>query len=665
MNTGGLRLGAPGVYYADRPREPQLQRIRLDVAGFAGVAPRGPVDEPVAVESWSDFRWRYGGTEGPGLLPHAVRTFFAQGGVRAFVCRLSPLPRASAPEAALAHARHLLPLATTTATRALLRTEVEVLARDEGSWGGRLVVEVEFVAADRFTSTADGAELTLPTGAALPVGATLRLRGDGLPAEGVFRGVEALELRTDEPGSRRQIAVLDEPVTTRPGPSVRDIDVVTASVRVTDTDPLFARQEAFDRLGLRATHPAFVRDILAKTSRLVAPGPQWPEVLLPPDLLLTTAVSRPDPDRPGVDRLADIGRNSLFTDLPAELLPTDLVDAEGLTIAGADALALVPEVALLSIPDLFWSHVEEAPTSVQPPPPVTSMFGPCRPVPPALTLTPVPVHGARLDARTQLAEVLERQLRLVALADHLRRFVALLDVPEHLSVAGIARWRASFDSTYAAAYHPWLGVAPDRSTGDSAGSGDGAAVLLGPSAFAAGIVADRERRLGLPWGPANTLAAGAVLSAVAIDDAEHDALHALDIDVLRAERDGFRLSSAHTLSRDQQYRQLSVRRLMTMLRLVIERQCQYLAFEPHTLALRRQVARTVTALLRDLFRAGAFSGATEADAFFVRCDETVNPQSSVDLGRLVAEVGVAPASPLEYLVLRVRQDTEGQLRVEG
>jgi phage tail sheath protein FI len=104
---------------------------------------------------------------------------------------------------------------------------------------------------------------------------------------------------------------------------------------------------------------------------------------------------------------------------------------------------------------------------------------------------------------------------------------------------------------------------------------------------------------------------------------------------------------------------------MTMLRLVIDRQCQYLAFEPHTAALRRQVARTVTALLRDLFRAGAFTGATEADAFFVRCDETVNPRSSVDVGRLVAEVGVAPASPLEYLVVRVSQDTEGQLRVEG
>jgi hypothetical protein len=32
MSLGGLRLGAPGVYHAQRPREPQLQRIRLDVA---------------------------------------------------------------------------------------------------------------------------------------------------------------------------------------------------------------------------------------------------------------------------------------------------------------------------------------------------------------------------------------------------------------------------------------------------------------------------------------------------------------------------------------------------------------------------------------------------------------------------------------------------------
>jgi phage tail sheath protein FI len=142
-------------------------------------------------------------------------------------------------------------------------------------------------------------------------------------------------------------------------------------------------------------------------------------------------------------------------------------------------------------------------------------------------------------------------------------------------------------------------------------------------------------------------------------------LHGLAVDVFRAERDGFRLTAARTLSSDVDYRQLTVRRLMTMLRLMLFQQSQWLVFEPHTPQLRDQLRDALVALLRELYRGGAFVGESEDEAFFVRCDETVNPGWSADLGRLVAEVGVAPASPLEYLVLRLSQDTDGSLVVAG
>ena len=56
-------------------------------------------------------------------------------------------------------------------------------------------------------------------------------------------------------------------------------------------------------------------------------------------------------------------------------------------------------------------------------------------------------------------------------------------------------------------------------------------------------------------------------------------------------------------------------------------------------------------------------GSTEEESFFVRCDDELNPPAVQALGRLIAEVGVAPASPLEYLVLRIHQDTDGGLTV--
>ena len=67
--------------------------------------------------------------------------------------------------------------------------------------------------------------------------------------------------------------------------------------------------------------------------------------------------------------------------------------------------------------------------------------------------------------------------------------------------------------------------------------------------------------------------------------------------------------------------------------------------------------------MRGLQRTGAFAGATDAESFFVRCDDALNPRSSQELGRLIAEVGVAPASPLEYLVLRITRDSSGRVEV--
>ncbi len=88
-----------------------------------------------------------------------------------------------------------------------------------------------------------------------------------------------------------------------------------------------------------------------------------------------------------------------------------------------------------------------------------------------------------------------------------------------------------------------------------------------------------------------------------------------------------------------------------------------MAFEPHTPQLRDELRGAVVQFLRGLYRAGAFAGDSEDEAFFVRCDERLNPAWSQGLGRLVAEIGVAPAQPLEYLVLRIAQDADGTVEV--
>jgi hypothetical protein len=147
-----------------------------------------------------------------------------------------------------------------------------------------------------------------------------------------------------------------------------------------------------------------------------------------------------------------------------------------------------------------------------------------------------------------------------------------------------------------------------------------------------------------------------------VSPARHDELHPRGINVYLRERDGVRLTAARTLSPDARYRQLSVRRLMTMLRRVLLRQMQWAAFEPNSARLRDDVRHALGAYLRRLFAADAFAGARPEDAFFVRCDDEINPPASVDAGRLVAYVGVAPAEPLEFLVVRLARDGDGTLR---
>ena len=69
-------------------------------------------------------------------------------------------------------------------------------------------------------------------------------------------------------------------------------------------------------------------------------------------------------------------------------------------------------------------------------------------------------------------------------------------------------------------------------------------------------------------------------------------------------------------------------------------------------ASRPQTAARLHAIA-DLMDEAIARGASADEAFFVRCDETNNPQRTRDLGQLIADVGVAPSVPLEFIVLRV------------
>ena len=188
LNVSRVPFSAPGVY-----REPQsplraLTGMRMDVCGFAGVAPRGPARVPlvdehwpdtrpcteaarpklrsvaVAVESFDEYRRRYGGFEGPGLLPYAVASFFEQGGRRAWISRI--VHRYGGPADDLGVASGVLAGVSPTAG---------LRARNEGVWGNSLRASLTLRAIPANYLRAEKRRLTLESSAEIFSVCLLRL----------------------------------------------------------------------------------------------------------------------------------------------------------------------------------------------------------------------------------------------------------------------------------------------------------------------------------------------------------------------------------------------------------------------------------------------------------------------------------------------------------
>ena len=56
-----------------------------------------------------------------------------------------------------------------------------------------------------------------------------------------------------------------------------------------------------------------------------------------------------------------------------------------------------------------------------------------------------------------------------------------------------------------------------------------------------------------------------------------------------------------------------------------------------------------------MWRDGGLFGLTPQEAFFVRCDEELNPESVREVGQVITEIGVALLKPAEFVIIRISQ----------
>lgn len=83
------QVSYPGVYIEEVPSGVRtITGVATSITAFLGRAPRGPVDDPIPVNSFADFERVFGGVSAEFMMTYAVRDFFLNGGSRALIVRL-------------------------------------------------------------------------------------------------------------------------------------------------------------------------------------------------------------------------------------------------------------------------------------------------------------------------------------------------------------------------------------------------------------------------------------------------------------------------------------------------------------------------------------------------------------------------------------------------
>lgn len=233
------------------------------------------------------------------------------------------------------------------------------------------------------------------------------------------------------------------------------------------------------------------------------------------------------------------------------------------------------------------------------------------------------------------------------------RMVVLDPPPDRVKPQEVAEWlQRSFNrrSMFAALYYPWIKVPNPRNGGRP--------ILVPPCGHIMGVWGRTDETRGVYKAPANEVPRGVIGVAYETNFREQELLNPIGINCIRNfPNRGTRIWGARTLVEPDktEWRYISVRRLISYIEKSIELGTQWAVFEPNDEDLWARVRRTVSNFLERLWREGALFGATPQQAFYVKCDEELNPPETMILGRLYIEVGVCPVRPAEFIVFRISQ----------
>ncbi len=688
----------PGMYMetVDASRA-QIVSLRTDIAAFIGIAERGVLHRPTRVESWEQFQSEFGNFITGSYLAYAVKAFFEQGGRTAYVLRVAAQPQtvtdASVPQPVTGAVSFVMDVAGfNPGAYVLVRQSphrkivhalqtVDALTR-KLEWASPLEPAFNFAQPIEFQTGALAARVELPDANGVPTlrvlasshgswgnaltvrvahthPANTRTRGAPQPADKKSSLVESI---TGFPvGSLVKVFQEHTPTPWVSYHIVKNLDAVRGALEwltplpvVFDlTKPIYFEtiefaitaywngqpRELFTGLSLVEEHPLYApRTIQADASNLIRLE----------DLNSPSSVLQRLP-QPGIYNL-EWGQDGLTPLTIRDFTGDSTVETKW----GLRTLEDVDAVAIVAIPDVLIQPAPPVQFAPLPPP----ALDPCALDEPPLPIAPPPAPVVVEQPPTfSPDEVYRAQAALVAHCEDQRDRIAVLDPPFDADPGEIMAWRQRFDSKYAALYYPWLLV------NDPLRLGHQIVRAIPPSGHVVGAYAVTDREVGVHKAPANRELRWAQDVVAFVSPELQGALNPIGVNCIRSFAGrGLRIFGARTLSSDASWRFVNVRRLIMLIEEAVQDSIQWAVFEPNDFYLREMITLAISSYLRVLWQRGALVGASEDEAFVVKCDAQNNPSFIVNAGQLLAEVGVAPTIPAEFVVFRLGR-TDNTLEV--
>lgn len=218
---------------------------------------------------------------------------------------------------------------------------------------------------------------------------------------------------------------------------------------------------------------------------------------------------------------------------------------------------------------------------------------------------------------------------------------------------------ANTGDSRSASYGPWIIVPNPNSVGSS--------ISIPPGGAVAGMMARIDTTVGVFRAPAGIIAGlnNAIGVQAKFTDSELGDLNSQNINIVRSVVGaGICVMGGRTRKTYGADRYISARRTLIYISEVLKRSTQFAVFENNDQRLWSALRMSAERILRPLWEAGGLRGSSTADAYYITCDDTINTPQVIQSGEVRMEIGVALEYPAEFVIIRLTQFDRGTLTTE-